>query len=69
MAVQIPLYVFVLTKIEYLHLDLRSNERRMVVSQQQDVWRRIPFLGFKKGRLMSQMPHGKAAIISHPALA
>lgn len=44
-AVQIPCYVFALTEIEYLHVDLGSNERRMVVSQQQDFWRRIPFLG------------------------
>lgn len=41
-------------KIEHWHLDLSSNERRMVVSQEQDLWRRILFLGVKEVRLMLQ---------------
>lgn len=53
-TIQTPPYVFLLMEIECWHLDLSSNERRMVVSQDhpQDLWRRIPFLGVKKVRLM-----------------
>lgn len=55
-TIQIPPCVFLLMEIEYWHLDLSSNERRMVVSQDhpRDLWRRIPFLGVKKVRVMLQ---------------